>query len=139
MSRIPKRKSRKIVIDGKPFRWILKGGRIRYRGDSHRSADLVVQEETDKPGDPLVSLFVSTHLTEALEEGYARHHASFTPGDVAKAIRYALAQGWQPSVSTGQVFSLKGSLALKDYALHEPRVPPKPRTFWDRLLEADII
>jgi len=139
MSRIPKRKSRKIVVDGKPFRWILKGGRIRYLGDSYRAVDLIVQEEAGKPGDPMVALFVSIHLTEAMEEGYERHHAAFTPGDTAKAIKYALAHGWQPSVSTGHAFTPKGDLLLKDYTLHIPREPPKPRTFWDRLLGEDIL
>ena len=129
MSRLPKRKCRNIVIDGKRFRWMLN----RRRGVLH----LVVQEEAERPGDPLVAAFEPIMPPSVDFDQFCK--GSFTPGDVAKVIRTSLGQGWNPSASSKQVFTPKGEIVLQDYKTHVPKEPPQPRTFWDKLLGTDIV
>jgi hypothetical protein len=96
---------------------------------------LVVQEDAEKPGDPIVADFVSMRLTADMDENYGPpHKATFSPGDVAKAIRKALQEGWEPSVSTGKVFVYKVDFSLSDYAFELPKEKPRPRDYFDKLL-----
>jgi hypothetical protein len=139
MSRIPRRKSRKITVDGRSYRWLLKGGRSRYRGNSAACLTLIVQEDLEKPGDPIVADFVSMRITADMDEEYGPpHKAAFSPGDVAKAIRLALQAGWRPDVSTGKVFTFKTEFALSDYKFELPKDKPRPRDYFDKLLKEDF-
>ena len=138
MSRIPRRKSRKIVIGEKAYRWLIKPAHERYRGDAATFLTFVAQEDAERPGDPLVTDFTSNNCTEMTLEGLASHKATFGPRDAATVIAKALAVGWLPSASKGKVFVLTEPLALKDYSLYIPKEKPKPRTFFDHLLGSDL-
>lgn len=139
MSRIPHHKSRKITIDGKVYRWLLKGGHRRYKGNSHAVLTFIAQEEAERPGDPIVADFVSMRITPDMDDNYGPpHKATFSPGDAARVIKKAVKDGWLPSKSTGKVFVFKEEFLLTDYKFELPKVKPQPRTYFDKLLKDDI-
>lgn len=87
---IPKKSSRRVEVDGRPFRFIVKEVRI----DGHRDQkeiQVTVQEETERPGRPLqFRLGFGTMVTSNLVGG---------------VIRQAYVQGWAPA-SRGKAFDL---------------------------------
>jgi len=118
MSRIPRKKSRPIVVDGKTFRWMLKG-RSRYIGDTPRSLRLIVQEDEETPGRPLIIGLTSKHWTVDMTEGLESHRASVIPSNVVQIVRTSLESGWDPS-EKGAPFIPALELEFEDFVCDVP-------------------
>lgn len=132
MSRLPKTKSRPIVVGHAKYRWMVKDAKWRY-GGSAKTMRLVIQQDADKPGDPLLASLTSKNWSKGNEEDWDFvHRAALKPSDVVKVIEAGLGQGWKPEVHVGRPFMLSGPLDLSDYALASP--PPPPKTWYDFLL-----
>jgi len=111
MSRLPRKNSRTITIDGREFRWLLHG-RNRYIGRAPAVVTISIQEELEHPGMTLQCMAVSVQNEEAEEEcGYC--NTSITPADIEKIIRAGLARGWDPTTGTGTFHP--GSMTLGQY------------------------
>jgi hypothetical protein len=85
---LPKKNSRAIKIGDKGYRYLIKSGRT---SDGEPTANLFVQEDCDKPGNPLsVSLFniMINDMSSNLGIG---------PGDVVQIIQRSIDNGWNPS------------------------------------------
>lgn len=67
MSRLPRKRSRTITIDGREFRWLLHG-RNRYLGRAPAVVTISIQEELEHPGITLQCMAVSVQNEEAEEE-----------------------------------------------------------------------
>lgn len=135
MSRIPTKKSRHIVVDGKSYRWMLKG-KSRFMGSSAYALCLTVQEEVDRPGDVLQAVLVdNSGITDNdISNGVAsQRKASLTPADVIVVIQQAIRAGWVPNEHTGATYGVYGDLMLKDFKIEKAREPIK--TIWERLME----
>lgn len=88
---IPRKRSRLIDVDGKPFRYFVKETHI----DDHRDQlelSVTVQEEAERPG--RVLQFRSPYGIEV------------TPEAVRETVRVGLQKGWDPA-SRGSAFTLK--------------------------------
>lgn len=88
---IPKKGSRKIDINGRPFRFLVKETTI----DGHRDQkelSVVVQEDVDKPGNVL-----------RLRAPYGH---PVTPEFILEVVQEAFTQGWIPE-QRGSAFDLK--------------------------------
>ena len=91
---------RTIVVRDKTFKWKVGGGRYDKRYGSPRWPHLVVQEEAEKPGTPLMVILDSKNWVEGNEyqyETFEKHKASVTPKDVRLVIETALDHGWDPA------------------------------------------
>lgn len=86
---IPKKGSRKIDVDGKGFRFLVREKKIPDFEDLKLS--VTVQEEADKPGRCFQFDWPHGHFV--------------TPEDVKVAVRDAMKAGWDPW-SRGGVFTL---------------------------------
>jgi len=116
---------------------MVKDARWRY-GGSARTMRLVIQNEADKPGDPMLVSLVSKNWSKGNAEDWDFvHKAALTPSDVATLIRTSLAQGWKPEDHSGRPFVPVGPLDLTDYQLEPPPEPPKPPWTWYEFLMAD--
>ncbi len=121
MSRIPRTKSRSIVVGGRTFRWLTKGGKSRYRGDSNESITVIVQEEAERPGVPLRSTLLSKAWLanpDYADDNAFGHKAAVTPADVRSLIEAGLASGWEPS-ARGTTFAFNGPLDLPAWTFRE--------------------
>lgn len=107
MGRMPKRKSRRIVVDGRTFRWRLTGfgkpwdDEWMFVPPRSRSGRIALQEETERPG-RVCQFFV-----------HGREGDSVTPSVMEKLVRRALGAGWDPA-ERGIPFQVD-SVDLKDY------------------------
>jgi hypothetical protein len=137
MARIPRTKSRPITVDDVQYRWMVKDARWRY-GGSAKTMRLVIQNEADRPGNPLLATLTSKNWSQGnAEEWDFVHRAALTPGDVATVIRTALGRGWKPEKHSGRPFAFDETLDLKEYAIRPPPPPPKPLWTWYEYLMAD--
>lgn len=90
---IPRRKSRRIHVDGKPYLWRLSRPHfdrddddwMLKPGEQTRAGHLTIQEDVERPGRPVQFLLVWGDLFPV------------TPEAVNVLIRQALASGWDPS------------------------------------------
>lgn len=99
MSRIPKKRSRPIVVDGIKYRWMIKGSN-KYIGRAPASVSISIQEEMDKPGQTLSCHAISHEADEAEEEcGYCS--TSILPSDISLIIKAGLKRGWTPGEGSG--------------------------------------
>lgn len=117
MSRLPKKKSRKIIVDGRTFRWMLHG-RNRYIGSSPLSITISIQEDIEKPGSTLQCLAISKEILK--REDYRSNieeycTSSIFPSDIEKIIKAGLNNGWDPAKGSG-TFS-PGNLELNQYTV----------------------
>lgn len=117
---IPQKKSRSIIVDERSFRWLALGGKGRYIGSSGGTIHLVVQADSERPGKPMgvwlrhKALDEHPEYLEDPENYHAQMRFGLRPGDVAKAIRHALATGWDPD-ERGLMHTVKGPLELEDW------------------------
>jgi hypothetical protein len=111
---IPRKKSRRIVVEGRPFRWMLKG-RPRYFGDTPGCFRFVAQEDVERPGRVLAAWLVSKLWTED-HDLFGCHRASVLPSDAAAIIQRGLQTGWDP-VDRGSSFELNINLDLTEYEI----------------------
>ena len=95
---IPKKGSRRISVDGKDFRWMLRSGNPNPRWDdpppTTNGGTLTVQEDTEKPG-RVVQAYLSWRLSSPV-----------TPEIVREVIRRFLTRGWDPS-ARGSALQMK--------------------------------
>jgi hypothetical protein len=119
---LPKKKSRRIEIEDRAFRWMLSGQRALDDGcedsgqgrSAFSTATLTVQEDIENPGQVLRAVLQS-HDRGPVVYGEALK-AAVTPKDVKRLILAALARGWDPNGhGKGSVFKLEGPMALEDY------------------------
>ncbi|MCB9705538.1 MAG: hypothetical protein H6711_26955 [Myxococcales bacterium] len=112
---IPRRGSRRIVVDGAPYRW-----RVRTRATadqrSGRTPLLLAIAAEDADG-PAMIVRLGLHPNHRLAP--ADFTRAVTPADVAAQIRAGLAAGWRPLQPGPQVI-LEGHTAH-----HGPRVYPR--------------
>ena len=104
---IPRKKSRKLVVDGKPFLWLLKpsnGCGWYMRPDPCDQLRFVAQEDADKPGRPVL-----------VDLGKWGSRSAFTPKDAEAVIRLGLEEGWDPSSKSGAGYWLKGNPRLDGF------------------------
>ena len=114
------RKGRKVTIDGQDYRWIFKphkDGQSRL-GGSPRRAHVAIQEDTEKPGRPLVAWLDSKLWVNSLDAHQPRwggelHRARFGPGDIRVIIEHSLGAGWDPAARKN--FECPSGLHLTDY------------------------
>ncbi len=112
MSRLPRRKSRPITIDGRRYRWLLKVWYRKYIGEAPASCDISIQEVLPRPGQTLVAELFSKSF-EGREWWQPVHKASVLPRDIERIIRTGLERGWTPGKGSGS-FRLSG-LELTQY------------------------
>lgn len=87
---IPKKSSRRVEVDGRPFRFLVKEVSIP-NAHNQKEIQVTVQEDTARPGRPLqFRLGFGTMVTSNLVGG---------------VIRQAYVQGWAPA-SRGKAFDL---------------------------------
>lgn len=94
---IPKKKSRRITVDGLDYRWLLTFSRY---ASFFRSITIAV-ELIDSPGSKLVVYPVGVDHNYA---DYELDDAPFTPKVVEQFIRSAREAGWQPTSNSGTFF-----------------------------------
>ena len=120
MSRLPKKKSRPITVDGRKFRWLM-SGRNRYIGKAPVATTISIQEELEHPGQTLQCTAVSNELLEAPYqsevERYGVCKTSIIPSDIEKIIRAGLARGWKPAEGHGTFHP--GNVKLEQYTVTE--------------------
>lgn len=105
---------RRLVVRDRAFRWNFSGAHDRY-GNSPKVAHIAVQEDTERPGRPMVAWLTSLRWTEAHETdcGGVPHRARFTPGDARRVVEAALDAGWDPA--SRKQFEAAAGLELADY------------------------
>ena len=82
MSRLPKKKSRPITIDGRKFRWMLHG-KNKYIGRAPGGVTISIQEDLEHPGITLQCTAFSVQYEEA-EEECGGCDTSIFPSDIEK-------------------------------------------------------
>ena len=118
MSRIPKKKSRRITVDGVVYRWLVKDASSRFDHMSDQFARVIVQIEDKHPGTPLVAVLASKRWTRDNEDDVEHHHkAAIMPKDIRELILYGLKLAWNPHGDPGSVHTLTGDLDLGEYSL----------------------
>jgi len=95
---MPRKKSRRIVVDGTAFRWMI----------SHSFPDLVVQSESG--GSSLLARGVRSRTYDSDYDWYK--YDPVTPRSVASVIRHAINSGWKHDVK-GSAFSIDVEDLLK--------------------------
>ena len=118
MSRLPKKKSRSIIVDGRKFRWMLKG-KNDYEG-SPITIMLSIQEDLEKPGQTLQCMLKATEVLKSQDwDDYKYCKASIIPSDIEKVIKVGLAHGWTPAKGSGTFHP--GNLILSQYTIHSSK------------------
>lgn len=117
---LPKKKSRRIQVGDRFFRWVLKGVRAPDEGaedfgnggSAFSITTLTVQEDIENPG-RVMQAKLQSHDRGPVYYGEALK-AAITPKDVIRLISAALVRGWDPH-ERGGAFKLRGPLTLEDY------------------------
>ena len=106
---IPRKGSRSIVVDGRPYLWMARGNPATLM--------ITVQEDVDKPGQLLQCALISKKWSPILNDdtidGDPDHKASLYPRDVETLIRAALGLGWNPREGKGPF--RPGNVSLEEY------------------------
>lgn len=111
---IPKKGTRKIIVGGEHFVWLIRKQAANLQAESCGNLHVAV-EHTENSGSVLVIITDRTH-----PQGYgSQANCKFTPvipSDVAQWIRQAMQLGWQPQQS-GRTFQVQivGGYAEKNY------------------------
>jgi len=87
-----KKGSRRIVVDGRAYRWQLRG-RPSYGQALCETPCTFAVEDNDQPGRTLV---VTTHQPHS-SNWFDRPAEPILPAEVARTIRLALERGWNPA------------------------------------------
>lgn len=117
---MPRRKSRRLEVDGQRFLWRL-GHKTRYRGDAPLAMHVTLQRDELRPGRVAQFLLRSKRIRG--DEGDYLHRATLGPGDARRLVLFALARGWDPS-ARGPAFKVDpdaGTPELGDYEAVEHR------------------
>ena len=100
------KRSRRIVVDGRAYRWQLRSRPTYARGLCWTPCAYAV-EDYDRPGRTLIVTTNQPHPSNWL----GRPARPVLPRQVARAVRLAVQAGWDPS-STGAPFHLDQSDAF---------------------------
>lgn len=125
--RIPK--ARKISVDNTAYRWMLKEARGRLLHASSGTARIIVQIDTEKPGDPFEAKLTSQLLKDNPEWSansdiyMVAFKTEIRPKHIEELIYHALKTGWRPTISTGRMFGVSGTL----------RLTTKTMTTWNKI------
>ncbi|MGW1726459.1 hypothetical protein ACWCQK_26420 [Streptomyces sp. NPDC002306] len=95
--------SRRIVVDGTGYRWLLRGRPTYFQGLSWSPCTFAV-EHADTPGTTLVVTTGQPHPSNWI----GREAEPVLPSTVAAAVRVALRAGWTPT-GLGSAFRLDQS------------------------------
>jgi hypothetical protein len=126
VSTLPRKKSRRIVVDDIPFRWKV-SRKSGWSGSDPAPGymEVLVQAE-EKPG-PLLKAKLTSNKWDSNEHGdggrynggdswmYPTHKASLKPVDVEWLIRNGIDQGWVPEGGKQALFELTGPISSGDY------------------------
>jgi len=93
---IPKKGTRKIIVDGEPFIWLIRRQATNMQADYGGGNLHVAVEHAEQPGSVLVILTDLPH-PQGLSQTNCEIPAK--PSDVAQWIRQAVQLGWQPQRS----------------------------------------
>ena len=85
---IPKKGTRKIIVDGQPFIWLIRR-QATYYGNLH-----VTVQHAQEPGSVLVIITDRPHP----QYWGTKEVRPVTPSDAAQWIRQAMQFGWQPQL-----------------------------------------
>ena len=109
----PKKGTRKIVVDGESFLWLIRRKATYTQACYHCGNLHVAIEHSEKPGSVLVILTDRPH-PQGLSP--ANEVKPVTPSDAAQWIRQAVQLGWQPR-AIGNTFKVRiaGGCAEKIY------------------------
>lgn len=99
--------SRRIVMDGRAYRWRLRG-RPSYGQALCETPCTYAVEDYDRPGKTLVVTTDQPHSSN----WFGRPAKPVLPADVARAIRLAVEGGWDPA-GCGAPFVLDHSAGFK--------------------------
>ncbi len=91
---IPKKGTRKIIVDGQPFIWLIRRQATNMQADYGCGNIHVAIQHAEKPGSVLVILTDRPH-TQCWGTNQMRPQ---TPSDAAQWIRQAMQFGWQPQL-----------------------------------------
>ncbi|MEP6514738.1 hypothetical protein [Microcoleus vaginatus] len=110
---IPKKGTRKIIVDGEPFIWLIRR-QATYTQSCYACGNLhVAVQHADEPGSVLVIITDRPH-----PQGFTPTNEvkPVTPSDAAQWIRQAVQLGWQPR-AIGNTFKVRiaGGRAEKIY------------------------
>ena len=92
---IPKKGTRKIIVDGQPFIWLIRRQATNMQADYGCGNIHVAIQHAEKPGSVLVILTDRPH-TQGLTP--TNEVKPVTPSDTAQWIRQAVQLGWQPQL-----------------------------------------
>ncbi|WP_328427585.1 hypothetical protein [Streptomyces sp. NBC_00443] len=95
--------SRQIVVDGRVYRWRLRGRPTYFQGLAWSPCTFAV-EDVDTPGMTLVVTTDQPHPSNWI----GREAEAVLPSDVSAAVRLALSEGWTPTLP-GSAFHLDQS------------------------------
>jgi hypothetical protein len=99
---IPKKGTRKIIVDGEPFIWLIRRQATYTQADYGCGNLHVAVEHTQKRGSVLVIITDRPHP----QCWGTKEVKPVTPSDVAEWIRQAVQLGWQPS-AIGNTFKVR--------------------------------
>jgi hypothetical protein len=91
---IPKKGTRKIIVDGEPFIWLIRRQATNTQADYGCGNLHVAVEHAEKPGSVLVILTDRPH-----PQCWGTNEVKpVTPSDAAQWIQQAVQLGWQPQL-----------------------------------------
>jgi len=91
---IPKKGTRKIIVDGQPFIWLIRRQATNMQADYGCGNLHVAVQHAQKPGSVLVILTDRAHPQCC----GTKEVRPVTPSDAAQWIRQAMQFGWQPQL-----------------------------------------
>lgn len=109
---LPKKKSRRIEIEDRAFRWTL-GNHYRIPGGAPDVTAFLAHEDIKDHGAVLQAKLMVHDRGPVMEDEPLK--AAVTPKDVKKLILAALTQGWDPNGKRKGTFRLQGPISLEDY------------------------
>jgi hypothetical protein len=92
---IPKKGTRKIIVDGEPFIWLIRRQATNTQAESGWGHLHVAVEHAEEPGSVLVILTDRPHPQGLTPTNEVK---PVTPSDAAQWIQQAVQLGWQPQL-----------------------------------------
>ena len=92
---IPKKGARKIIVDGKPFIWLIRRQATNMQADYGCGNLHVAVQHAQEPGSVLV---IITYRPNPQGLTPTNEVKPVTPSDAAQWIRQAVQLGWQPQL-----------------------------------------
>ncbi|HEX2094641.1 MAG TPA: hypothetical protein VHG28_19710 [Longimicrobiaceae bacterium] len=93
---LPRKGSRRIVVDGQPYRWLVRRSPTYAQANAWTGLSFAVQH-ADTPGAVLQVRVPAARPDNSM----GAKGGVITPSDVARAVRLALAEGWRPEAPGG--------------------------------------